>query len=278
MKRILKWAALAIVSIVVVALIAIYGVSEYQLRRRFDIAAAPVTITSDSTTLARGRHVYITRGCQGCHGPGMTGKVFFDEPMLARLVAPNVPKALHGYSDAELARLLRHGVRPNGTGVAVMPSSMFYHLDDGDLTGLIAYLRTLPDTSNAPLPANAMRLLARIGLLTGQYKLEPLNITHDAPRAPNGPDPAARGLYIAKSTCTECHGMQLEGVENTPALSVVQAYSPDEFAKLMRTGVPKDGRKLGLMAEVAQGRFAKLTDDEVAGLYAYLSRTLAAKN
>ena len=87
MKRILKWAALAIVSIVVVALIAIYGVSEYQLRRRFDIAAAPVTITSDSATLARGRHVYITRGCQGCHGPGMTGKVFFDEPMLARLVA-----------------------------------------------------------------------------------------------------------------------------------------------------------------------------------------------
>jgi acetylornithine deacetylase/succinyl-diaminopimelate desuccinylase-like protein len=61
--------------------------------------------------------------------------VFFDQPMLARLVAPNVVRAIKGYSDAELARLLRHGVRPDGRGVAVMPSSTFYHLDDADLGG-----------------------------------------------------------------------------------------------------------------------------------------------
>ena len=272
MKRFLKWTAVAIVSIAGVALICIYGLSEYRLRRRFDIAATPVTVPTDSASLARGRHVYVTRGCEGCHGPGLSGKLFFDEPMLARLIAPNVPKALHGYSDADLVRVLRHGVRPNGTGVAVMPSSMFYHLDDADLTSLIAYLRTLPDTSSATLPSTSMRLLARIGVITGQYKLEPLNISHDAPRAPNGPDAAARGLYLAKSTCTECHGMQLEGRADTPALSVVQVYSPDEFARLMRQGISKGGRKLGLMAEVARSRFSKLSDDEVASLYAYLSR------
>jgi len=271
-KRALKRTAVAIVSIVGVALICIYGLSEYQLRRRFDIAATPVTVPTDSASLARGRHVYLTRGCEGCHGPGMSGKVFFDEPMLARLIAPNVPKALRGYSDADLVRVLRHGVRPNGTGVAVMPSSMFYHLDNADLSSLIAYLRRLPDTSSATLPSTSMRLLARIGVITGQYKLEPLNITHDAPRAPNGPDAAARALYVAKSTCTECHGIQLEGRADTPALSVVQAYSADEFARLMRQGIPKDGRILGLMAEVARSRFSKLSDDEVGSLYAYLSR------
>jgi len=45
--------------------------------------------------------------------------------------------------------------------------------------------------------------------------------------------------------------------------------------KLMRDGVPRDGRKLGLMAEVARSRFSHFTDEEVAGLYAYLSKQIA---
>ena len=276
MKRFLRWAAGAIVSIVALALIVVYAGSEYRLRQRFDIAATPVPVPTDSAGLARGRHIFETRGCEGCHGSGMAGKVFIDEPLLARLVAPNVVRAIRGYSDPELARLLRHGVRPNGHGVAVMPSSTFYHLDDADLGALIAYLRTLPDRGSDSLPATSMRLLARVGIVTGQYKLEPLNIVHDAPRAPNGPDPASRGLYIAKSTCSECHGQKLEGSPVTPALSIVAAYSPVEFARLMREGVPRDGRKLDLMAKTARSRLVHFSDDEVEALYTYLSHQFAS--
>jgi mono/diheme cytochrome c family protein len=275
-KRFLKWAGVTIVSIVVIALLVIYAGSEYRLRQTFDIAAAPIAVPTDSAALDRGRHIFETRGCQGCHGAGVAGKVFFDQPMLARLVAPNVVRAIRGYSDPELARLLRHGVRPNGHGVAVMPSAMFYHLDDADLGALVAYLRTLPDKGSDTLPKTSMRLLARVGLVIGQYKLEPLNITHDAPRAPNGPDQAARGLYIARSSCSECHGQRLQGDESTPALSIVAAYSQAEFTRLMREGLPKDGRKLELMGETARNRFAHFTDDEVSALYAYLSRQLSS--
>jgi mono/diheme cytochrome c family protein len=276
-RRVLKWVAVTIASIVVVAAIAVYGLSEYQLRRRFDIAATPVTIPTDSASLAAGRHVFETRGCAGCHGPNVSGKVFFDDPMIARLVAPNVPAAIRGYSDPELARLLRHGVRPDGRGVAVMPSSMFYHLDDADLGALIAYLRSLPEQPNPGLPATSMRILARVGLVVGQYKLEPRLITHDAPRVAKGPDAAALGQYLATTSCTECHGAKLEGDATTPALSIVAGYSPTEFAKLMREGIPKDGRPLDLMAQVARSRFSHFSDDEVAGLYAYLSRQVASK-
>jgi mono/diheme cytochrome c family protein len=153
---------------------------------------------------------------------------------------------------------------------------MLYNLDDADLGALIAYLRTLPDKGADTLPATSMRLLARVGLVTGKYDLEPSIITHDAVRPVNGPDPAARGEYIAKSTCTECHGQRLEGGDRTPALSIVTGYSPAEFARLLRTGVPKDGRELTLMAEVAKSRFAHLTDDEVDALYSYLSQQLAS--
>ena len=43
----------------------------------------------------------------------------------------------------------------------------------------------------------------------------------------------------------------------------------------MREGVPKDG-EAELMGGVARTRFAHFTDDEVNGLYAYLSRQLAS--
>jgi len=271
-KRVLKWTAIVLGSLVTLALVVIYGVSEYRLRETFDIAATPVAVPTDSASLALGRHIFETRGCTGCHGDNAAGKVFFDEPNIARLVAPNVTKAIRTYSDPELARLLRHGVRPNGRGVAVMPSSMFYHLDDADLGALIAYLRTMPEQAGPELPPTAMRILARVGLVIGQYKLEPTTIVHDAPRVAKGSEPAALGQYLAKTSCTECHGQQLEGGDGTPALSIVAGYSASEFAKLMREGVPRDGRVMEMMTPVAKGRFSHFTDDEVAALYAYLAR------
>ena len=279
MKRVLKWIGITLGALAIIACVAIYGVSEYRLHQTFDIVSAPITVPTDSAGIAAGRHIFETRGCEGCHGPGLSGKVFADEPWLARLVAPNVPKAIRGYSDPELARLLRHGVRPNGQGVAVMPSSMFYHLDDEDLAALIAYLRTVPEPAGHPLPSNSMRLLARIGLTMGQYKVEPRNITHDAPRAPKGPDAVSLGRYIAMSSCTECHGERLQGdPQGAPALIIVGGYTPTEFAKLMREGVPKDGKEREMMSPVARSRFSHFTDEEVNALYAYLAGKGPAAN
>jgi mono/diheme cytochrome c family protein len=278
-KRVLKWIGITLGALVILAGVAIYGVSEYRMRQTFDIAAAPITVPTDSSAIAAGRHILETRGCAGCHGPGLSGRVFFDEPWLARLIAPNVPKAIRAYSDPELARLLRHGVRPNGRGVAVMPSSMFYHLDDEDLSALIAYLRTLPETEGKQLPPNSMRLLARIGLTVGQYKVEPREIAHDAPRAPKGPEPAALGRYIAMSSCTECHGQRLQGeARGAPALMIVGGYTPSQFARLMREGVPKDGKERKTMSPVARGRFSHFTEEEVNALYAYLAGRASAPN
>ena len=268
----LKWIGITLGTLVIVAGVAIYGVSEYRLHQTFDIVAAPITVPTDSAGLAAGRHIFETRGCEGCHGPGLSGKVFFDDPWIARLVAPNVPKAIRGYSDPELARLLRHGVRPSGQGVAVMPSSMFYHLDDQDLGALIAYLRTVPEPTGHPLPSNSMRLLARVGLTMGQYKVEPRNITHDAPRPSKGPDAASLGRYIAMSSCTECHGERLQGdPQGAPALMIVGGYTAPEFTKLMREGVPKDGKEREMMSPVARSRFSHFTDEEVNALYAFLA-------
>ena len=276
MKRFLKWTAISVIAIVVLAALAVLGVSEYRLRKKYDVAATPITVPTDSASLARGRHLYVTRGCPGCHGQDVAGKVFLHDPMLGRLVAPNVAKFVRANSDADVARLLRHGIRPNGRGVAVMPSAMLYHLDDSDVGALIAYLRTIPVQEAAePLPSTFLGPLARLGVAIGQYALEPATIDHDAPRVPNGPDAVGRGQYTALTSCVECHGRRLEGSAETPGLSIVAGYTAAEFAKLMREGVPRDGRKLDLMARSALGRFANFTDEEVAELYAFLSRQVA---
>lgn len=277
-KRFVKWTAIGLGSIVTVALLVIYGVSEYHLRKRYEIAMTSIAVPADSAGIARGKHIALTRGCDGCHGPNLEGKVLFDQPMLARIVTTNVTKIVREYSDAELARAIRHGVRKNGTGLVVMPSSMLYHLSDDDLGALVAYLKTVPRMESA-LPKTSMRLLARVGLVTGQYRTEAAAIDHGTPRVPDaiGGDLSARGHYVAKTSCTECHGLDFKGGNGgpapTPALSVVQAYSAQEFVRLMREGVARDGRTLGLMGDVARSRFSRFTDEEIAAVYAYLHGT-----
>jgi mono/diheme cytochrome c family protein len=274
-KRFLKWTGIGLGSLITVALLVIYGVSEYRLRQRYDIAAAPIAIPTDSAGIARGKHVALTRGCDNCHGQNLEGKVMFEAPMLARVVAPNLTKIVREYSDAELARAIRHGVKRNGTSVAVMPSSMLYHLSDADLGALVAYLRTVPPRESV-LPKTSMRLLARVGIVTGQYHTEASVIEHDAPRVPEATDSdlVARGHYLAKTSCAECHGLDFKGGNRgpapTPALSVVQAYSAEQFTRLMKEGVPADSRKLGLMGDVARGRFSRFSDADIAAVYAFL--------
>ncbi len=86
-----------------------------------------------------------------------------------------------------------------------------------------------------------------------------------------------RGEYIAKTTCNECHGYDLRGwpdLNGTPDLAILGGYSDGQFRTLMQRGVGIGGRTdLGLMTVVAEGRFAYLTEDELADLLAYL-RTL----
>ena len=75
---------------------------------------------------------------------------------------------------------------------------------------------------------------------------------------------------MTRVTCAECHGPDLKGGEGTPDLLAVGGYGRDEFETLMTTGVALGGRKLGLMAEAALGRFRHMTRHERDVLYAYL--------
>ena len=280
MRRLLRWARnvlVALVAIVLVAYGAIYFVSQRTLRRTYGEPLVSLTLPTDSPSIAEGKRLAQLRGCSGgCHGHEIEGETFLDDPLLAHIVAPNLTEAVRRYSDADLGRIIRRGVRPDSHTVVVMPAEMFSMLTDADLAKIIAYLRSVPRMPG-PLPEVRLGPLARLGIVLKQYepavalvhRADSLNATYPRPG-----DSTAPGAYLARTSCTECHGVQLTGSDvggtKTPDLKIAARYSSDAFTRLMRTGKGLGDRELGMMSEVARSRFTHFTDGEIAALRTYL--------
>jgi len=216
--------------------------------------------------IRHGRRIADVLGCTGCHGAELQGERFYE------LYASNLTRELPGYTDAQLEVLLRDGVHPSGRDVWGMPSEIFQHLGEADLTALTAYLRTLrpagPPTQPAlPFDPETRQLIADGELMPAAQFVRQTRSTTPADLGPRH----ALGRYITMVTCAECHGPELEGREgDNPDLIVAGAYTRDQFETLMTTGVPLGGRELRLMGEVARGRFSRMTRHERDAIYDYL--------
>jgi mono/diheme cytochrome c family protein len=204
----------------------------------------------------------------------VSGGEFWSEPGYARLVAPDLTRVAASHSDAELERVIRHGVRRDGRSTFGMPSSMFHHLSDADLGRIIAFLRSLP-VGDGPDTETHFGPFGRLDLLLHPEYAYAEEIARDAPwltetdlRGEHG-----QGEYLAMTVCSECHAMDLGGSPDgsTPDLVVVGAYSQADFARLMKTGIAVGDRQLGLMTAVAKTRFSQLHDLEVQALYDFLT-------
>ncbi len=251
----------------------------WTLQRRYDVPLDTLTIPTDSASIAEGERQAWFHGCHGCHAPQLQGKVFVDEPGELRLVAPNVVRTIASYNDAELARLIRHGIRRDGTGVLGMPAAGFYQMSDTDVGRIIAHLRASPVVDSA-LPASQLHLPAKLAVLRGEMRPDAATIDHGAPRVGDRSDTtrAWRGEYLARTICNECHGDHLMGDADAevPPLRQANGYARAEFVALLREGRARDGRDLPLMGRTARARFVRFTPEEVDDIYDYLLRMPAA--
>jgi len=276
-KKLLRWLGFGVLLAVVLAGSAVafaYLSTEPLIRRHYDLSLRPIAVPTDEAAIAEGRRLALVRGCfDGCHGKGVSGAEFWVEPWVARLVAPELTQVFARHSDSELERIIRRGVRKDGTSTWGMPSSMFYHLSDDDLGKIVAFIRSLP-LGDGPVAEVWIGPLWRLDLLHDRFLPYAEEIVRDAPwmTAEDMQGEHGRGRYLALTVCTECHSMDLNGAPDgsAPNLAIVVAYSEPQFAKLMKTGVPLGGQKLGLMELVAIERFSNFTEDEVRDLYGYL--------
>jgi mono/diheme cytochrome c family protein len=145
-------------------------------------------------------------------------------------------------------------------------------MTDAEVADLIAWLRTHP-AAGPVQPRESFGPLGRLAILLGQAKPTPAYVTEAKahPAFDAGPQ-FARGRHLAMTVCGECHNSDLKGrAGDTPDLLIAASYDLPAFTKLMRTGVPMDGKDKGLMSEVARENFSSFTDADIAALHAYLT-------
>ena len=261
MGKVLKRVGIGIggvVGLVVVAAGVMYAVGTSKVNRTYDVQPAQLTLPTDSSSLARGAHLVRTFGCVDCHGANLGGQVFEDVPPFLA-VAPNLTSGRGGlaarYSPEDFDRSIRHGVKPDGKAVLIMPSAAFHQMSDEDVAAVIAYLKSAPPVDNE-LPRGEVRPLGR--LLAGVGALDPASeVRTAAARSGRTPPVGATleyGEYLANGTCTHCHGADLRGRTEPvgapgapPPPSLVAAvgrWTPEQFETTLTTGRTPEGKTL----------------------------------
>lgn len=268
---------MGLAGLVAVAVVGLYATSEVLMRGHAPKADVRLTAATDAGAVARGARLAHVYGCNDCHGADLRGRQFFNEPGVGRISGQNLTLAAAHQSDADLARAIRTGVGSDGRKLWIMPSEAFARLDDAETAALIAYIRSRP-SGGERLHALDIGPIGRVGLVLGKFPSAPDKVAaaagHDLPDF--GPQ-FAQGRRLARA-CTECHGVDLKGQASVkaPDLNIASAYDEAGFERLLRTGVGREGRRLGLMSETAPVRFDVWSHEDIAALYAYLQARTAA--
>jgi len=290
MKKFLKWIG------VVVALLVITGIGlvlaanllfERKRERVINVDVKAIPVVADPAALERGKYLFMSRGCGDCHAANGAGRAFINEPDGGLYVrSPNITRSgvVAAYTELDWVRAIRHGVKPDGRTLFIMPSEDYNRFTDRDVAALIVYARSLPAASGGgaelrvPLPLKALYAV-------GVVKDSAEKIDHSLPPAspvPEGVTPE-HGKYVA-NLCIGCHGESLSGGKipggppNWPAASnltpgqgtILAVYdNADKMKAMFRSGKRPDGSAVAVMPF---DTLREINDTDVTALYAYLKQ------
>jgi len=264
------------------------------------LAAAALPADAE-TPLERGtylmQHVAVCGNCHTPMGPdgplpGMElagGMVIeFEGAFTAHVpnITPDPETGIGAWTDAQIVRAIREGIRPDGTLIGPpMPFELYRGLSDGDVAALVAYLRSVPPVKNA------------VAKSTYSIPLPPAwGPPVESVPAPDPADRVAYGAYLAGPVahCIECHtpmgpeghmdyehklaagGFEIPGpwgisvsANITPHPTTgIGAWSDAEIEQAIRKGVRPDG---GLLAPpMPYYGYAGMSDADMAAIIAYL--------
>ena len=277
-----------VLTIAFIAIVALQWNSHRKLNRVFDVVVAPVPYATGVAVLTQGSYLYNSRGCAECHGADGAGRTFIDDPNGLFARSANLTRgngsAVLSYTELDWVRAIRHGVKPDGRPLFVMPSEDYSRLSNDDLAALVAYTRSLPP-QDAHGTDIRLPLIVKLAHGAGVLKDAAEKIDHSVP--PSLPVPAAptvdHGRYVAQ-TCIGCHGPALHGgripgapPDWPPATKIVACEGSAisryrdvaNFNTMMRTGVRPDGTQVNLVMPFES--LKHLNDTDLDALYVYLT-------
>lgn len=270
------------------------------MRRRafWSVAALAAMLMPAAAETPEERGEYLVRGpagCGNCHSPmGPEGPIA-EQELAGRLVediaeftaiAPNITPAgqVAGWSDAELARAIREGIRPDGSLIGPpMPFTFYRHLSDTDVAAIVAFLRTIPAVENDP-----GKSVYNIPLPPAYGP--PVESVADIPRGVT----VEYGEYLAGPVahCMECHtpmgpmGPMIEtdlgrggfefhgpwGVSISANLTShedgLAGHTDEEIAAMITRGVHPDGSPM--LPPMPYGYLANMTGEDLQAIILYL--------
>lgn len=235
MRRFWRWTARAAVVLLGAIVVAI-GLVELLSRRSYsDVALPLIRASGEPAQVTRGEYlVNSVAHCPSYHLPNAEARRFH---ALARpdlrggqrwqlpfgtVVSANItPSRDHGigaWSDGELARVLRTGVRRDGTLSVFMKVGVGAIADD-DIAAIIAYLRAQPAV-DVPVPPSRYNFLGRA---VAAFAVRPRTV-QAAFVAPRMEATVERGGYLVlgPANCAGCHspsGIGSGFLATTPLLS-----------------------------------------------------------
>jgi mono/diheme cytochrome c family protein len=248
--------ALGLTGIVVLAASGGVGYVQVNWNRSYDHIEGPdLAVSTEPEVIRRGQ--YLVEGpahCSYCHVASMDesaradageaipmrGGVEFALGPLGTIYPSNLTTdaqtGIGRHTDRQLFRMLRHGIKPDGTA-SLLPLMPFQHMADDDLVAIVSYLRSLPPVRHE-VPPPSYTMLGRVIRATTPL-FQPL-IDHSAARvAPAEAPTAERGEYVARyvANCMACHtrhdmasgrftGPEFAGGAEFPAEPGTPGYEP----------------------------------------------------
>lgn len=256
--------------------------------------------SSQARLLARGNYLmnsvvacgncHTVRGPDGALAPGRElagGLMFKEEPFTAYAsnITPDPETGIGKWTDAQLKRAIREGIRPDGSLIGPpMPFQFYRGLADADLDAIVVYLRQVPPVRNVvPKSEYRIALPPAYGPPIKQKVV-----------APSAADPVRYGAYLAGPLghCMDCHTpMGDKGMRDmarvgaggfpfpgpwgvsvarnlTPHATGLAGWSDAEIAKAIRTGERRNGEKL--KPPMAYDFYSRIDERDMRALVAYL--------
>mgnify|MGYP003394046996 CR=1 FL=1 len=258
------------------------------------LSFASISPTSAAGDARRGAYLAKAGGCVGCHtedkrsaAPFAGGRAL--KTPFGTFFGPNITPHLQAgigrWSEADFARAMRHGRRPDGANYfPAFPYPSYTLISDADLRDLWAYLRTLPPNNRANRPHD-LRFPYGWRFLVTAWKW--LYFTPGPFASAPGPQPVVvRGAYLVQALghCGECHTPRnflggpirtrfLAGTRDAPNLTPARLkdLSDEELREVLVTGItPNDGPVAEAMDEVVRNTTSQLTPGDLTALIAYL--------
>ncbi len=257
------------------------------------MAAAQICVAA--TPEERGEYlVQGPMGCGNCHTPkgpegpmagmDLAGTLIVDEAGMKAYAANITPGArVAQWSDAELAKAIREGIRPDGSVIGPpMPIPLYRNISDSDLAAIVAYLRTVEAVDNeVPPSVYPFPLPPSYG--------PPVGTVADIPPG----DTVEYGQYIAQiAHCMECHtpmgpqgplmetdmgrgGFAFHGPWGTSVAPNITSspdglanYTDEQIAAMVTQGVRPDGSKM--LPPMPYPYLAQMTPRDLSALTVYL--------